>query len=309
MKKTYTGQSLAEYSIAAGLVVLLTIGGLTAISNNFVDLFQGVNEFMLTGGGPLSTSGAAGINTHANAMGYATVTVPLANGSSVSIENYPLNSVAIIETGGASGYTGKVIASLRSLASQLHTAGEIDDTQLGLLQSLANAGHGLGKGQKRVETFLKNNPGLSWSELSQIPHYVHSSSDTIQRVINEYDTQYPVSQIETLLAQDKLDTITPHNYQVGSAKLMSRYRQAKNSGALNNPAVKKLVNQMTADILTNGEVMIGSIKKIGSDIDPNDPQAMNTFLANKHSKLTDKRSASICATGGGKSTNATCSPT
>lgn len=219
------GQSLNEYGLTLGLVVIVSIVGIGILGQNVRGLLGNSIERQA----PQATAGVAALAAVIDAgfspgPGTATLelSIPLPTGgtSNITIPNYPTTRGAIAqsilgpETVGANGVNEKLAMTLQQLADKLEKEGALDATQADIIRQMAQQGFALADAQK---IFQQN---VITGEKTGI--FINPGEDNVK-------------------------------YSGPASKLQSLLQEAQSKGALNNPIVKALVEDAAGKIIDSGK--------------------------------------------------------
>ncbi len=218
-------------------------------------------------GTAIEVSGGAGQGTHLPrpAPNTSHVSFTLSNGSQITLTNYPTDLSCMIETAGGNGTTETLLANLEELITALVEAGEIDATQAGTLSDLANQGHLIAEYQGAIEAFDANNSAWTGGDYTinqtaiTVSGYGRDLALTSTNVATatttigfSEDGNFFSPNIQEFLNQANYDSSLKQwtlaessgaDIKAGSAlsKFITLYKEAENSGALNNPTTSQIV--------------------------------------------------------------------
>lgn len=201
--------------------------------------------------------------------------VTMSDGTVITLA-YPMDPGETVDTIGANGTTEILANTLSALGQQLLVQGKITEDQFQWFQRLANSGHGMGRMEENIETMLQNPQStLSYDEYWQLMH------------------ESQILKNSNLLAED--------------------YQLLKDSGALSDPAVAAIVNNLVNNIQSIGTATRDAVDAI-HPADPNAhyDSATNTYTLDTTafqqtlSQETHANSAGICNVGGGQDTGISC---
>jgi len=308
MRKAVSGQGLSEYGMIAALVCLASVGALVLLGGNLRDVFSNMlperSQTQVTATAPSFTTGSGQTPNSASPKtsplaDMQPLTITMANGKTITIDAYPKNLAKTVETLGTNGTTAILADNLSAMADQLLTAGEITPEEANLFHQLANQGHRIASIEKLFEDAATKS-GSDKQAFLNLPI-----------VFDDKTYATPLELVDSIGYNKKLGSgeWVPDGNE--SAKLLNLQKQLVDSGALNDPAIKDIVNDLvyvineTSDHFQNNVYAIDETslapkdmqKQIASDIQESD-------LA---SYLTDNTSADICKTGKGKDTGKKCS--
>jgi hypothetical protein len=240
-----------------------------------------------TSGSPLSpTSGALDQG----------VTLTTTNGTVISLPNYPAQISKNVATTGANGTTALLANQLESIGQQLLASGELTQDQYNALVALANQGHYIGQMERTLEQIAANSTDAAAfkATLMQYPELAGIASGDYYLVFG-----YGTGSSDPTLVTDPLGSV---DIAHGATKdFLLLYQEVLNSGALNDPAVKQLVDTLTADIGYLSEVALDSAIDITYGAIP--PSQMQEQMV---SDTTHLDSQQICTTGSGTDTGTQC---
>lgn len=291
MSKKSVGQALTEYLIIGALVLIVAIGALTVLGKTTSQLFANMlgsrNAGATTqasaagGAGPSVTAGGGTSSSSASSSPAATsasggsVTFTSANGTAISLPNYPENVSKSIDTVGANGTTDLLANQLVDMAKQLKAEGTISDQQYNSLVALSNQGHRLAD----FERILEGN-------------YSPQTADKFETMtFTVQGQQYTGNEIHSVMgfqgamgAQISDPLNAPASDEI--ARLQSLYKSAQQSGAMSDPAVANVVQGLTSQIAL-----------------------LNQYVNNidDASARTDINSVGICGAGGSGDSGVHCS--
>ncbi len=200
-----------------------------------------------------------------------------------------------IRTLGANGTTTILANSLEALIKQLVASNELDRTQAQSLISLANKGHSIAKLQKLTEDTISNTRTIDeYREIMESnPNVTLFDGNRYLHLLGHYDMN----------AEDPLQ---PGIGAYGATgEFLNAYHAAVASGALNDPAVRAVVDTLARKISNLSAtsnftfVALANRQILQSEVSSN--------IAKNIAKTHDK-SAQICTTGNGQDSGTQCSP-
>jgi hypothetical protein len=310
------GQSVAEYALVGGLVLLVSIPALGTLNSVFNSklgqsttsmgtLQQSLASFSPAATGTSAGSGSGqggttGSGTGSTVAGAQTLTVDLGNGKTITVPNYPTNATQLIETAGTSGYTDQLMASISTFAQQLKDAGEITDTQFNALMALSNQGHKMGTIQKFLEDYVSANP--TTDPATQTVLYNGQSyllEALIQTTGNNFGSWDGATKTYVFQPSTDLNAIMSVPRDGSSYEndaFIDLYKAALSSGALNNASIKALVDNATYAVSAVGDSLEHNL--LNRQFDQLDKNVASTF--------THQNSQAICETGNGSDTGVSC---
>jgi Flp pilus assembly pilin Flp len=322
-RSRHPGQSLSEYSLLGGIVVLLAIGGIVSLGQSVDGIFE--NMFASS----VSTAGAGGMQVTAtngapssapspssssasSPAGTQGLTITLSSGQQISLNDYPSKLKTSLQTNGANGTTAMLLANLDSVIQQLQAEGQVTDAQANLLIALSNQGHKIAEVEKLIEDALANANG--------------DASKFLNTPITYNGKTYPGPK---MLGQEIGFGImwnTDGAYQDGvmAQQFRALYDQAVAQGALNDPVAQSIVNILTNQIANTADGVETAVYKIS--IGESSPSGYNQAAANSlterdqslgintqssladlpASTITNQDAAGICAAGSGTDGGKSC---
>jgi hypothetical protein len=329
--KFNTGNALAEYVLPTSLIALAMLPLLPPLVTNIGQMVQNtllnsniagsalhVTPFSNTATNVSSTiiSSEGASNPPITTSEVTSVTLDDGSTSIIDTSNLSANNLAkLIETTGVNGMTTALSSYLEQLAQQLVNTGELTQGQANELIILAQRGHDIANAQAALETFIAQHPGSDfYTAPITYKGITYSSIDSFNWThLNNAGTWQDLSQ--------SLDIGQSNNGRMGKSiiSFMSQFRTAANSSAMSNPAVFKLVNQLSANIVGaagsqhvavtslfltyHGSRDVSKRAKVGADASFTSPSQINGLLS---SLVTQTNSNGICSVGGGSSSNNSC---
>ena len=298
----YKGQSLPEYGLVLGLVVVASIGALILLGSNISGTTETVSSELANSSVEMAYHMAMNKNSDPTSMpqllsqlGYAGETKTLSfttpSGSTVVLSDYPVDLAESLETLGSPGVTEVLAALMKETARQLVEQGDITTEQAINLVNLANKGYQISEVEGLLATEALNNP-LETSYMGSLVTY------------NGYTYQNPYDMSNQLL--------TPagnrnQGYAVyTTSSLVDDYNAllatAQSDGSLSIPAVNSLISNISNDILyLSNEVSINNYAIMRGHLTP----AMSE--AKIASQTTETHSDTICSTGNHTNQGLSCS--
>lgn len=306
-----SGNSLVEYVLPVGVIGFILIVALTQIVPEFRSALNGwMNGYESTTGDKSQLN----IKAYGNNPYLRTAQLTLADGTTISLENYPGDLNAMVETVGIDGTTSALAQLLKSLADKLLAEGKITPDQANLLSNLANRGFDLGKTESILESLAQNANG-------DRENFIAATTDLggenlniteLYRRLGGHDLAN-IGPDSILLSPSDLDNseylFPGYNETYGSRvytgeqqyQMLQAFGEARSSGALSDPAVNQLVTALTrriisvaqytasaSDHIAKGTAETGQLQEVVSSI------------------LTEKDSTSICSAGGTTAVDNVC---
>lgn len=323
MSKT-RGQGLVEYSLTAGALVLLTIGGLSLVATNFTDLFENVGNRLVAQGpatGPMTWAGGGTGGTATATEGGGeelateeTAITPVVSGAyETNIAGFKkmVNDLPnLIETSGASGTTKIMVAYMQSLADEMLNEGEIKPQEHANLVNLANKGHKMASITESIETFLAAQPaGTMQSTLhhQQVQH--QGITLTYGQLIHELGLGNGASYTASVIQKDGLYAVTqnqsPHT-GASMTEFLEEYARVADNDLANTPELKSVVETLSSNIVTISGYFSSDLTVAPHKTDVSIDQGKVDFVNKATSSLTHTNSAGICTAGNGEDSGKFC---
>jgi Flp pilus assembly pilin Flp len=292
MMRRQTGQSVSEYSLAAGLVVVLSITAMSflggQVSNVFTSMFSSGSS-QVTATGNTNTNSNPGNNSAGNSF---PMTITMSNGQQLTV-NMPANLKDTVATSGVNGTTSALLADFKSVTEQMHISGDITEEQYSSLIALANQGYRIAEIEGLIEktantsangyTFI--NTSVQFDGQAMTIWELHTLIGSAPAVPGDYTTPL------TTASESNLET----------ANFIKLYNDALSSGALSNPEMQAYVNLLATEIAYLSEVTEAAVATVPGTADP------CVYWADIiTSETTRLDSDSICQVGGGEVTETTC---
>lgn len=143
--KSKTANSLLEYLLPVGLLVVVLVVGLVTFQDSFKASFQSGIQGKTTSNSNRMTMKKLG------EFPGKTLNLTLDNGKTLSLEGYPDNIQLLVETNGVNGTTEVLLAQLNQLIQQLEEGQLISPEEIAILKEMSNKGHQIGNQQKIIE--------------------------------------------------------------------------------------------------------------------------------------------------------------
>jgi hypothetical protein len=270
--------------------------------------------------------------------GDPSLTLTLADGTELTLNNYPTNLAEAVDTAGADGTEKLLAQSFFTLAQQLKDQGKIDEDQFQKIRDLGTQGFAMARTTGQLELALrqsKGNPQIYAQRLSQLVFRgkqkefsqkvnqlkrteeleTFTRKETAQHIqsnLQEFRKKYtlaPQQKVGLLLdanlvnhsldryyrqmSDRDLQTIVNNRNALSEidgrtmGRFMATYEMARRSGALNDPAIKKVVEKNVIDIIRITSLVDYTGKKGGS--------------SRPATGILNTKSDTICTTGHGES--------
>lgn len=287
-RRTPAGSNLVEYGLAAAIIAIGSLTALFALGGNVNDLLQAVKEDF---GGNITAAETSVPGTPQPppvdlAPGTTRVTITLGNGETITLDSYPSDMSATIQTAGGSGTTELLADALRQMIRQLLEAGEIDQVQAGSLMALADAGHHMAEAHAFLEA-----AATSCDNLYCFDAYIGESGSGWN--------------IDTVTVAEGLRM--GGEYQ---SRLENAYTQAINEGALDHPRVQQIVSILKTQIDMMGDARASQVDMVQAGLIQDQNTAMydlNRLMAAEFGSQTHRNAADICRLGGDADSGISCS--
>ncbi|MBX2860256.1 MAG: hypothetical protein KTR14_03415 [Vampirovibrio sp.] len=299
-KKYYSanGNALFEYVFPLGLVAVTLI----ISSQLFIQQVPGIMTNTL--GGDLSAS-QVGVNpmgtnaSVANANGSSaatpsTVIIQLSNGGTITLPQFVTDYSQLVDTSGAQGTTTTISDNIDLLIDELYNSGEISNDQVQVLKGLSNLGHQIAmvQGLLQQAAGTTGNSGNFNSQTIQYNGQTYTPLQLTQQYLGWSGT-VNMKQANALNNQGVPNLIQQATTQPGTyvQSFSALYLQAKNSGSLNNPAVNKIITELSQQIMMTSVISQYTASQISKNkISPKQFKSSIT----KQAKTASQSSQGIC---------------
>lgn len=335
--KHFSAQSLQEYSIIFGLVVVAAIAIVFSLGENTRGLMAQDNQ-VLFGDGKTSLGSAGKLTRLLGDRNTRTLNLTLQDGTLITLDNYPVidNNIQITSSEGAKDF----LAVLDSLTRKLKDAGEITEDQANQLAALSNQGHRIAHIESLFEKaardsgtdkqkFLNTTLNLDGKQYTtnelnvmlgihgQTPGSVPLTHEmralhTEMAALASKNANTDINQSSNALVE-KVQAVDPNavvfaNDYIGEEhlKLLQQYKAVSENGSLKDPGVKAVIQNLVKQLIS---IQINS-GVATSAIVATDP-VYAKFTPDQYLKLqaanrSNQHSADICKTGGGEDTGIHC---
>ncbi|MBX2860722.1 MAG: hypothetical protein KTR14_05780 [Vampirovibrio sp.] len=339
-RKKSVGTTLSEYALIFGLLIITAIPALMLLGNttsfNLENIMAAMQSGPLAaifgtqvatnptpplpsppiGGGSAGTGGgtpSTGTGSAGSGGSGAAGASPITSASPVSLStnfNPQTGQIEFLIKSGqgagttstsVAGNTNQMMADLITMASELVKAGEITPQQEADLIALANQGHRIAEVEGVIE-----------AQLAIFEQTNASVAEMQNTKIDWNGQQYTMLELSTMIGcrQDcvGITQLGAHNSWAETAAFANLFKEAQQSGAMNNPTVEALVTGLSTDIINMSDRMesimgwtLNTQPKNGDE--PQNAAQLVTSLNNKISRMTHMSSGTICSNGGGSSAN------
>lgn len=161
------GQSLSEYGIIFGLVIVVSIAAVFALGNQNTALLDESNRQLFSKQSD-GESNASRLNALLSKKTPNAVTLTLSDGSTLSLDRYPADIKDSIVTASIDGTTTQLSLALRDIGRSLLEQGKITPEEYSQFEALANQGHQMAYLQSLVIDAAKSAPSKEAYSKAQI---------------------------------------------------------------------------------------------------------------------------------------------
>lgn len=300
------GQSLTEYGLIGGLVVIAAAGGLWLLRDSLSDAFAGILSIPAPrSGNPTLAAGPPSENSrNASAAGpQISLNFILSNGRQISLSNYPASLASSIETAGTNGTTETLLAQLSSITDQLKAQGQLSEQQQSLLTQLANQGHEIANIEKLIEeSYIAADGDMTKFDRTPLVYggQLYSPHDLSQQI-----------------------GFFPEGGQDGYGPIVEDFKSIYQQLDLEDPVVREMISILVNQIINtaNGVESALSLRKEGDSIETFHASVITaldeidwalgtstqaSLMDLGASALTRNNSSRICKSGDGQSTGTSC---
>jgi hypothetical protein len=314
MFKSVPGSALQEYALPLILVGLLVIQGVPMLLNSLqTQLFR-------THQGAQPANGVAGQNDDSaqlevRALGLdpnaASVTVPLASGDTANLEGIPVDLAESVETMGASGTTSLLAQQLEKMGMAIDDSDPAKREQAAAVVALARQGKKIARIQGLLEdaaraadgdvnTFRTTMVTLDGQQYStaELMILISSTHQEYQRLSGTLQELYkPVGNNPFVENPDKSKSVGKE-----ASEFADRFNAVQQTGALENPELRKLVYQLSKDIFT-----LGLTSAYSASLAYNEEISTNEIAEMTASQISEANATGICqVVGKGKKPHPKC---
>lgn len=310
------GQSVSEYAIIGALITVICLPALVLLNGHFNQDLQGFT-------GALSKQSPVIKTLHAPTAGGSPVTntaasaVSLSTANGVKIQLSPELSLPLsqtITTLGANGSTTLLANNIQAIAQELLATGAITEQQYNALTKLSNQGHLLAEMMGAMDEAAQRKEYASTDAFFyEEPIYVNGQKTTPYDVWNQLgylppdgaykyatpDRELPQGQTYTEIPADPLQPPRPASSTM--QKFIDLYSQANQSGALQDPTVKAVVEHLSQQIALTTEAVVQAHGDAFMHYTP-----ISQAASGAASKVTHVDSAGICSVGQGTDSGVHC---
>lgn len=295
------GQGLTEYAMIGALILAVSIPAIATFGESFFDVLQSIYSNMeravLSQATSLSQAerNMSGDTVNAYQGGPAAdLKMTLQDGTVINLKGYPQDLKKYVEVGGSNGATTEMLAQLDSLILQLQKSSDISPMELASLKNLSNQGHRLANLEAAIENTFKQAP--AGSNYNALP-------------VTFEGKQYAVKDLTSMLGWyganmapvDIKNTLSDTNAGSELDRFLTLYFQAEASGALNDPAVRSVVSDMSGQIAFLSETLEDTTYNVAAGTFG--VESIDSYQA---SLVTQYNSSQICTAGKNKDTGVLC---
>jgi hypothetical protein len=291
-----TGVSMTEYALAGALVITISLASLIMLGKSLNTSIGHFRDSLaaqpgnsapstLTQADTQRPNGGGKTASYIDTSFLRTVAITLSSGKQITLDGYPDDLPKSIVALGANGTTAKLLATLERLTQELQAQGEITEEQAATLRNLANRGHDMAEREKWIENYLAN-----------------SSNDRPQLgvpVVYKGETYGDFGKFG-----QSIDIFTNGSKSDTQAAFDAAYQQALNSSALQDPAVRAVVESLVQDIVNVADTFAEGTYKFVNN--PDRFPTYNSLLDFTASRQTHENSAAICHTDHRADTGVQC---
>lgn len=292
------GQGIAEYSLIAVLILVVSIPAISLFGGDFMGLLQGIfsgmDKSVTAEATPLSQaaltqSGDQVASSSFTGAETADVKVTLKDGTVITLNKYPQDLKKYVEATGSNGATTELLGQLDSLITQLGKSKNVTASQINGLKALSNQGHRLASIEGALENAYRT---------------AGSINDLNNMLLTLEGKKYSVTQLAYSIGwqggngsrqstpDDIANTLSDSYAAPELSEFINRYFEAEASGALNDPAVRDIVSDLSGQIAYLTEVMEHSTWQ-ASEV-ALDPQTIDQYQV---ANLVNDKSSQICKLG------------
>lgn len=307
--RSHHGQSLTEYTIIGASVVICSLGGLFLLGNSVSKAFEGMlpgyskpptSALPVANGAPAKPGeiavatppGKPITSSTGGALTGKGLSVTTADGTVIEIPDYPKDVSKSIVTMGANGTTDVLASTIELTAVRLFATGEISQSQYNTLISLANQGHYLGKLAGALENAGMKTSGGDFNNVLVTVDGAQMSVIDVAQLIGMRGTDYDLAPPTNALSVDAYP---------GLQKFNDLYQQAKQSGALSDPAINAIVSAAASNIANINVALDYAGEKLASETIK--PGGITSQIA---SLVSHQNAGTICKSGNGQDTGISC---
>lgn len=278
MKKScLKGHGLVEYSLIGLLVLGICMIGLNRLSSSLEGNLEDFHRSLVRKKSD-NASKPFLANNNALAPGNPTEQSQLKAQESMS----PEQTISSIQVMGANGATKELASTLENRIKQLVESGKITESQANLLFKLANRGHYMANAEKAVDDTIEKTQdtvnfegkeysiwdlGVSlgvgvgtWEAQQKVEEMMAQANNAILLNGKRYDASLMANGIGLNVRADGTGwDMNPMFASYSARPFFEAYQEAKQSGALNDPAIAGSINKLVLQIATIGDSFAQSV--------------------------------------------------
>jgi hypothetical protein len=313
---------MQEFLLPAALVGVVAIAALSPTSGTLFDYFFQAQTGQIYSAknksvhlqpmGTLTPSQALGVSTQ-------TLRITLEDGSILTLNQLPSNLKEAIESLGSNGTTELLLANLDSLIVQMEKAGASDPAQLNRLKALSNQGHRLARIQEALEQAFTQAQaqGIPFPETSVTFDGVTYKPPTALSLqigfgVTDMNGAVPSSpefiQFMRSTGYYGTDTSIYERHPPGAelAQFYQELQRATQSGALNQPAVRQVVVELSNRIAAVSDGLEGGLHRASEEISLGKPLSVERLRSLSAIDASHHYSGEICQVDGGRDSGVQC---
>jgi hypothetical protein len=296
-EKPCLGNALGEYGLVGSLVVLVCIAGFISAGGSLNDLLSSLKGDM-----DLHRQAAIAVSDRTRAVsmtsqdrtGQEQVDVAAALTKNLTKEEIAALGSTLpdkLQTLGANGTTELLSRQLAELARQLLDEGKISPDQSAIIMRMANQGFRIAEIESMVEDATRMANG-DMNKLKTLTFNFQGETQDVYGLASKlgFNARMPQDYASINILDDY------SNAQYEMASFLNFYQQAKDSGLLNDPAVRATIESAASQIASTGEavetILYTTVEKGEGEI-----PSYDDFKNKIASKSTSMDSSRICTSG------------
>lgn len=324
-KKHFAGNSLVEYILPVTIVGVVLMITLVSIQPTLT-----YTTLSAIGTHPSEINARqAPVRQFGENPAFKDIIITLDDGTQITLPEYPSDMALAIETEGVNGTTEKLLASLDNLIKALEAKGKLEAAESAQLKALSNSGHNIadiigktetviegfhGNKQQLIETYNQYRAGdykqnwlysLSYIRPQEIDDWKRAGHQVNQFVPVRSISPSTLQELEIVASTDPFDSrLQPSYISTDLAAFLNQYHTAQQTGALKNPQIKSVVQDLSKNLMLVTAQFRTTIHKMG---DKDQYQATPDKLRDMvSSQLAHNDSKGICRTGNAQDNGIQC---